>query len=60
MKIGASAKRVGGFERVTGQQKYVGDIRLDNMLAVKMVHLDFFDSFSVTTGAHTLDLIACV
>ena len=38
--IGQSVKRVGGTERVTGAQKYVGDIRLDGMLWVKLVTLD--------------------
>jgi len=38
--IGQSVKRVGGAERVTGAQKYVGDIRLDGMLWVKLVTLD--------------------
>lgn len=38
--IGTSARRVGGFERVTGQQRFAGDIRLDKMLYVKLVSLD--------------------
>ncbi len=38
--IGQSAKRTGGFERVTGSQRYVGDIRLEEMLHVKLVQLN--------------------
>ncbi len=38
--IGVSTGRVGGYERVTGAQRYVADIRLDGMLHVKLVHLD--------------------
>jgi CO/xanthine dehydrogenase Mo-binding subunit len=38
--IGRSAKRVGGPERVSGSQKYVGDIRLEGMLWVKLVTLN--------------------
>jgi CO/xanthine dehydrogenase Mo-binding subunit len=39
-QIGVSAPRVGGVERVTGRQQFVGDVRLDNMLHVKLVTLD--------------------
>lgn len=39
-RIGTPAARVGGYERVTGVQRYVGDIRLDEVLHVKLVHLD--------------------
>src|SRR5258708_3827402 len=35
-----SARRVGGHERVTGQQEFVGDIRLDGMLHVKLISID--------------------
>ena len=38
--VGRSARRVGGMERVTGAQHYAADIRLDNVLHVKLVHLD--------------------
>jgi CO/xanthine dehydrogenase Mo-binding subunit len=38
--IGQSTRRVGGFERVTGGQRYLADIHLDNELHVKLVHLD--------------------
>jgi CO/xanthine dehydrogenase Mo-binding subunit len=39
-QTGASVRRVGGYERVTGQQEFVGDIRLDDMLHVKLVTID--------------------
>jgi len=39
-RIGESARRVGGLERVTGRQRFVGDINLDDVLHVKLVHLD--------------------
>ena len=39
-RVGASPHRVGGRERVTGQQQYVADIRLDDVLHVKLVTLD--------------------
>jgi CO/xanthine dehydrogenase Mo-binding subunit len=39
-RIGTSARRVGGYERVTGQQEFVGDIRLDDMLHVKLNTID--------------------
>jgi CO/xanthine dehydrogenase Mo-binding subunit len=39
-QIGVSVPRVGGVERVTGRQQFVGDVRLDNMLHVKLVTLD--------------------
>ena len=38
--IGQSARRVGGRERVTGDQRYVGDLPLDGALHVKLVHVD--------------------
>jgi CO/xanthine dehydrogenase Mo-binding subunit len=38
--VGRSAKRVGGIERVTGTQQYTADIRNDNALQVKLVHLN--------------------
>jgi CO/xanthine dehydrogenase Mo-binding subunit len=37
--IGSSIPRVGGVERVTGAQQYAADIRLDNVLQVKLVSL---------------------
>ncbi len=39
-RIGQSTKRVGGYQRVTGLQRYVGDLHLEEMLHVKLVHLD--------------------
>jgi CO/xanthine dehydrogenase Mo-binding subunit len=39
-QTGASVRRVGGYERVTGQQEFVGDIRLDGMLHVKLITID--------------------
>jgi CO/xanthine dehydrogenase Mo-binding subunit len=38
--IGRSVSRVGGIERVTGAQQYAADLRLENALHVKLVHLD--------------------
>ncbi|MCU1615664.1 MAG: Xanthine dehydrogenase, molybdenum binding subunit apoprotein [Frankiales bacterium] len=39
-QIGVSTRRVGGRERVTGRQRFVGDVRLDNLLHVRLVTLD--------------------
>jgi CO/xanthine dehydrogenase Mo-binding subunit len=39
-QIGVSARRVGGRERVTGRQRFVGDVRLDDVLHVRLVTLD--------------------
>jgi CO/xanthine dehydrogenase Mo-binding subunit len=39
-RVGTSVRRVGGYERVTGQQEFVGDIRLEGMLHVKLVTID--------------------
>ena len=39
-RIGGSPNRVGGIGRVTGSQQYVADIRLQNVLEVKLVTLD--------------------
>jgi len=39
-QIGISARRVGGLERVSGRQLFVGDLRVDNLLHVKLVTLD--------------------
>ncbi len=39
-RIGASPARVGGQERVTGQQQYVADIHLPDELHAKLVALD--------------------
>ena len=38
-QIGVSAERVGGLARVTGAYQYVGDIRLADVLHVKLVTL---------------------
>jgi CO/xanthine dehydrogenase Mo-binding subunit len=38
--IGRSVARVGGVDRVTGAQQYVADLRLENVLHVKLVHLN--------------------
>ena len=38
--VGRSVARVGGVERVTGTQQYVADIHVDNVLHVKLVHLN--------------------
>jgi CO/xanthine dehydrogenase Mo-binding subunit len=37
--VGRSTRRVGGVERVTGTQRYAADLRLDNVLHVKLVAL---------------------
>src|SRR5688572_4918290 len=37
--IGTSSPRLGAVDRVTGAQQYAADIRLDNMLHVKLVSL---------------------
>ena len=39
-KVGDPARRVGGHDRVTGAYRYVGDLRLPDMLHVKLVTLD--------------------
>ncbi len=39
-QVGSSVRRVGGLDRVTGQQRFIGDIRLDGMLHVKLVTVD--------------------
>jgi CO/xanthine dehydrogenase Mo-binding subunit len=39
-RIGADVPRVGGFERVSGLQRYVADIRLPDVLQAKLVKLD--------------------
>jgi len=38
--VGTSPYRSGGYERVTGQQKYVADIKLPGMLESKLVKID--------------------
>lgn len=38
--IGRSIPRVGGVERVKGTQRYAADIRIENCLHVKLIHLN--------------------
>ena len=38
--IGSSIPRLGAIERATGAQQYAADVRLDNMLHVKLVSVD--------------------
>lgn len=38
--VGTAARRLGGRERVTGEQAFVADIQLEGMLHVKLVTLD--------------------
>jgi CO/xanthine dehydrogenase Mo-binding subunit len=38
--VGTSARRFGGLERVTGEQAFLADLRLEGMLHVKLVTLD--------------------
>ncbi len=40
MSIGTSERRSGGHARVTGSQKFVADIGLEQMLHVRLVHLN--------------------
>lgn len=37
--LGTSMQRVGGVERVTGAQRYTADLRFDEALQIKLVHL---------------------
>ncbi len=39
-RVGTSPNRVGGYDRVTGQQVYVADIRLQDVLHARLVTLD--------------------
>ncbi|MGH2358467.1 MAG: hypothetical protein ACRDGJ_10745, partial [Candidatus Limnocylindria bacterium] len=52
--IGRGERRVGGFERVTGAQRYVADIRLEGALHVKLVHLDCARARIVSIDAEPL------
>ncbi|MEE9298712.1 MAG: xanthine dehydrogenase family protein molybdopterin-binding subunit [Acidimicrobiia bacterium] len=38
--VGASPRRVGGYGRVTGHQEYLADIRMADVLHVKLITLD--------------------
>jgi CO/xanthine dehydrogenase Mo-binding subunit len=63
LSIGSSERRLGGAARVTGRQQFIGDIRLDQMLHVKLVHLDCGRAkiLSIDTGAATrVDGVQCV
>ena len=37
--LGTSVERVGGVDRVTGAQRYTADLRFENVLHIKLVHL---------------------
>jgi CO/xanthine dehydrogenase Mo-binding subunit len=39
-RVGVSERRLGGVARVTGSQQFVGDIGIERMLHVKLVHID--------------------
>ena len=61
--IGASVRRGGGYDRVTGRQKYVGDLHLEDLLHVKLVHLDVARARirSIdTTAAAAFEGVRCV
>src|SRR5438270_637024 len=61
--IGASVRRRGGYDRVTGRQKYVGDLHLEDLLHVKLVHLDVARARirSIdTTAAAAFEGVRCV
>ena len=38
--VGTPARRFGGLDRVTGEQMFLADLRLEGMLHVKLVTLD--------------------
>ncbi len=61
--VGAAVARVGGRERVNGSQQFLADIRLENVLHVKLVTLDVacarIDSID-TADAVSLPGVACV
>jgi len=62
-QVGTSARRVGGVERVSGRQKFVADIRLENMLHVKLVGVDCARARIIsvdTTGAAGVDGVRAV
>jgi CO/xanthine dehydrogenase Mo-binding subunit len=63
VSIGSSERRFGGYGRVTGGQQYIGDLRLNRMLHVKLVHLDCGHAGIVsidTTRASALPGVECV
>ena len=49
--IGLPTRRVGGPERVSGRQQYVGDVKLDGVLHVKLVTLDVAHARILTVRA---------
>jgi CO/xanthine dehydrogenase Mo-binding subunit len=53
--IGSSLPRLGAIERVTGAQQYAADIRIENMLHVKLVSLACAHARIVTV--HTADAV---
>lgn len=63
-QVGVSLPRVGGWERVTGAQEYVGDLRLDGMLHVKLVGVDCararIDSVDTAAAAKVDGVVAVV
>jgi CO/xanthine dehydrogenase Mo-binding subunit len=38
--VGIPVRRAGGYARVTGQQTYIADVKVEDTLHVKLVHLD--------------------
>lgn len=62
-RIGVSANRVGGVERVTGKQLYTADIAIEGALHVKLVHLNCARArFRVTDISEALKIegVRCV
>jgi CO/xanthine dehydrogenase Mo-binding subunit len=59
-QVGVSARRVGGYERVTGKQSFVGDIRLDRMLHVKLVTVDCGHARIIRVGTEAASRVAGV
>ncbi len=61
--VGRSVARVGGVDRVTGDQQYVADIRVDNVLHVKLVHLNCARARIAginTAGAARVEGVRCI
>ena len=61
--IGRSVRRAGGVERVTGAQRYAADIRLENVLHVKLVHLNCARARIARVDTHEagrLDGVRCI
>lgn len=61
--ITPSVRRVGGFERVTGSQRFTADIPVDDLLCVALVHIDcgraVIDSIDVS-AAEALEGVVAV